>query len=63
MKSWKRINILAAMLSLLLVTTGVPASGEIKDSLFREAMAARQAAESSEAKLFAPKTYGKAIKR
>ncbi|MFQ5759878.1 MAG: OmpA family protein [Acidiferrobacterales bacterium] len=63
MKSWKRINILAAMLSLLLVTTGVLASGEIKDSLFREATAARQTAESAGAKLFAPKTYGKAIKR
>ncbi len=63
MKSWKRINILAAMLSLLLFTAGVLASGEIKDSLFREATAARQTAESAGAKLFAPKTYGKAIKR
>lgn len=63
MKSWKRINILAVMLSLLLFTAGVLASGEIKDSLFREATTARQAAESAGAKLFAPKTYGKAIKR
>jgi len=63
MKSWKRINILAVMLSLLWFTAGVLASGEIKDSLFREATTARQAAESAGAKLFAPKTYGKAIKR
>lgn len=63
MRSWKRINVLAAMLSLLLFTTGVLASGEIKDSLFREATAARQAAESAGAKLFAPKNYGRALKR
>lgn len=63
MKSYKRTSILPAMLSLLLVTTGVLATGQIKDSLFRQATAARQAAESAGAKLFASKTYGKAIRR
>lgn len=63
MESRKGINTSAVILSLFLLTTGVLASEEIKDSLFREATAARQAAESARAKLFAPKTYGKAIKR